>query len=385
MSATSPLPATSPAHAPPATRRPAGLLRPAVAAITCLLACGLASQGGALAVASAAAGALACALMARGTPVRSARGPGDPDANEPATLAHAVVPAWKSQVELARHHSEKSMSQMLDSFAALSAHLDMAVNSSADLTPDDSRDFVEKVIADNEIHVSTLSQSVRQAVQTRRRTHEQLLEFSDSMAALRKMSNEVKSLARSTSLVAINAAIEAHRAGPQGRSFAVVADEVRKLAAMSSDTGDRISDRLSRIEGVIDGLRGSGGAEFDSEEALVLSSEHAARKVVTELLGSASRMADSSRELRDASRGVQQQIDELMIGMQHQDRFSQMLGSITQDMERFQIWLHSGEDSTPAHAADWLEQLERSFTTEEQRTQHHGTTAVHTSGGVDFF
>ena len=384
MSATSPLSVTPRAQATSAASKTAGVLRPVVAAISCLLACGLASQGGPLALASAAAGALACALMARSAPARSTGERGDPQANEPTTLAEAVVPAWKSQVELARTHSEKSMAQMLDSFSALSAHLDMAVNSSADLTPDDSRDFVEKVISDNEVHVATLSQSVRQAVQTKRRTHEQLLEFSGTMTELRKMSNEVKSIARSTTLVAINAAIEAHRAGPQGRSFAVVADEVRKLAAMSSDTGDRISDRLARVEGVIENLRG-GGAEFDSEEALVLSSEHAARKVVSELLGSASRMADSSRELRDASRGVQQQIDELMIGLQHQDRFSQMLCSITQDMERFQTWLHSGEDSTPAHAADWLEQLERSFTTEEQRTQHHGTTAVHTSGGVDFF
>ena len=356
-----------------------------MSALSCLLACGLASQGGPWALASATAGALACALLARSTSARKVRGHGDPDAAEPTTLAHAVVPAWRSQVELARSHSEKSMAQMLDGFSALSAHLDLAVNSSAELTPDDSRDFVEKVIADNEVHVASLSQSVRQAVQTKRRTHEQLLEFSESTAALRKMSNEVKSIARNTNLVAINAAIEANRAGPQGRSFAVVADEVRKLAALSSDTGDRISERLATIERVIEGLRSSGGAEFDSEEALVLSSEHAARKVVTELLGSASRMADSSRELRDASRGVQQQIDELMIGLQHQDRFSQMLSSITQDMERFQTWLHSGEESTPAHAADWLEQLERSFTTEEQRTQHHGTTAVHTSGGVDFF
>ncbi|MBB5192827.1 methyl-accepting chemotaxis protein [Silvimonas terrae] len=125
----------------------------------------------------------------------------------------------------------------------------------------------------------------------------------------------IKSLASQTNLLALNAAIEAARAGEQGRGFAVVADEVRKLA-------EHTSNSTNQIQTTITGIQHSVGRVVSQMELVVGR--------VDECRTQAGNAADVVQQLRDASSRIESAMGEVALAVREQSIANE---SISQNVE----------------------------------------------------
>jgi methyl-accepting chemotaxis protein len=113
--------------------------------------------------------------------------------------------------------------------------------------------------------IQRLSQSVQQGAEVINRLHSQSDEIGSVLGV-------IQSIAEQTNLLALNAAIEAARAGEAGRGFAVVADEVRSLASNTQKATESIRKMIDALQ---DGARQAVGAMQQSSERAAASVSHA--------------------------------------------------------------------------------------------------------------
>lgn len=360
--------------------RPAGTA--AVAALGALAAWTVAGVAGGL------AWAIAATLVAGWTTGSLPRGQtaasrtGNDDDDDVLRLQRQVVPVWRRNVTAARAHAEDSMQQLVESFAGVMEHLEHAVGTPVvKMGADDQDALLERHHAELERLLST----TRLVVGMKDRLYDGVASLDDTLQEMSTLAREVQRISRATHLLALNASVEATRASHSGEGFAVVAQEVRRLAGDARRAGMRLGDHVDAMQKRLRDLKKDVRRHDTEDEEIVLQAEENARAVLRALLGSTAEASRAAAALQQGSRAVQDDLERILMNLQSQDRLSQMLNAVTDDMGRLHDWLAGTDDPVARVPARWLERLEQSYTMEEQRSSHHDTVVIDKQAAVEFF
>lgn len=234
---------------------------------------------------------------------------------ETVAVASAQLTEIANQVKSNSHQQNESAASSAAAVEQMTVSI-ASVSDSIQHVRDKAHESLEQTRKGNETisemvgEIDTVESSVKTIASSAR-------EFIQSTALISKMTTEVREIANQTNLLALNAAIEAARAGEQGRGFAVVADEVRKLAeksAVSANKIDKITESISQQSELVEQSISTGMHHLSStiecmeNFAVILSESGASVLTVTKGMDD---IAAAAREQAAASNEIAKNIENI--------------------------------------------------------------------------
>lgn len=290
----------------------------------------------------------------------------------------STLPIWRRHIESARVQTEEAVDGLTRRFAGLVDRLEATVAASRNSNGMSDGGDIVTTFEHSESVLQEVLVSLRSTQQVRMTMLNEVRVLTNYTDELKQMATEVAAIAAQTNLLALNAAIEAARAGEAGRGFAVVADEVRKLSSLSGDTGRNMTEKVNVINEAMERTFKIAEQSTVEDEAIFNHSEASLRDVIEKLSTIVSELTRSAEIMQSEGQGIVREIESLYVELQFQDRTSQILVQIENNLEVLETTvseLHCGDNENASQQLDadaWLKNMEQSYVMLDQRMNHGG-------------
>lgn len=304
--------------------------------------------------------------------------------NSLSRLYSQAAPIWSEQIAHSINESTTAISELSQRFVEISSSLhatiQMTGTEGVDGEPYNSRENIRKTAEKIQEELQQVISSLRSIVDLKSASLKKIQELDNYTSDLTRMAESVQQVADQTNLLALNAAIESARAGEAGRGFAVVADEVRKLAKQSGETGEEIKQKVDFIsKGVSDVLTSAKEASLKEEE-LIETSDNVIKEVIEQHKFTTYSLAEADNLMTNMGNHIREEISGIIVKMQFQDRVSQILSHVSENLDDLQTDIDRGvinfdtlSEQGEAQVESYLLKLTQSYTTQEEMEIHANT------------